>query len=264
MKHMNCKICDKKSSYIFSAKVLRKYTVAYYHCQQCGFLQTEEPYWLNEAYTPAHCALDTGVLLRNLSISKTIFVIIASLFDKKRSFLDFGGGYGTLTRLLRDKGLDFYSYDLYPENNIIAKGFDFDISKNRGEIELITSIECFEHFSAPTKELESMLSISKNIFFTTTLLPSPLPTPDTWDYFLLNQGQHISFYSLKTLQFLAHKYHLHLYSNGGTIHLLTEKKVSNKIFNLLLRFTNKGLYNFLSRKSAPLTGKDFFKINQML
>ncbi len=48
-----------------------------------------------------------------------------------------------------------------------------------------------------------MLKISRNILFTTTLLPSPMPQPGTWWYYGLEHGQHISFYSLETLQSIA-------------------------------------------------------------
>lgn len=47
---MKCKICDNKTYNIFSAKILNKNNIKYYYCDYCGFLQTEEPYWLKEAY----------------------------------------------------------------------------------------------------------------------------------------------------------------------------------------------------------------------
>jgi glycosyltransferase involved in cell wall biosynthesis len=48
-----CKVCGSNSPYFASAKILQKYDVKYYQCHSCGFVQTEEPYWLNEAYTDA-------------------------------------------------------------------------------------------------------------------------------------------------------------------------------------------------------------------
>lgn len=47
---MTCKICGKENKFIFKAKILKKYDVSYFHCENCGFLQTEEPHWLSEAY----------------------------------------------------------------------------------------------------------------------------------------------------------------------------------------------------------------------
>lgn len=54
----SCKICGNKTSYIFQAKVLGKYDVKYFHCSTCGYIQTEEPYWLDEAYSESISALD--------------------------------------------------------------------------------------------------------------------------------------------------------------------------------------------------------------
>jgi len=45
---MNCKICSSNSSHIFSHDVLKKYNVKYFKCENCGFIQTENPYWLEE------------------------------------------------------------------------------------------------------------------------------------------------------------------------------------------------------------------------
>ena len=62
-----------------------------------------------------------------------------------------------------------------------------------------------------------MLKISKNILFTTTLLPSPVPKPGTWWYYGLEHGQHVSFYSLETLQSIAKHFNLHFFSNQQSI-----------------------------------------------
>ena len=48
-----CPVCDSELRTAFSARVLQKYEVAYRHCDQCGFVGTEKPYWLNEAYSDA-------------------------------------------------------------------------------------------------------------------------------------------------------------------------------------------------------------------
>jgi hypothetical protein len=96
-------------------------------------------------------------------------------------------------------------------------------------------LECFEHFPRPLEEIKSMLEISPNIFFTTDLLPSPVPGPGEWYYYAPTHGQHISFYSLKTLSFLAHHFGLNVYSNGSNIHLLAKKKLSDSRFKKALR-----------------------------
>ena len=88
---MICKICKSESKFVFEAKVLRKYNVKYYHCPSCGFLQTEEPYWLSEAYSEAISSLDTGIMQRNLYLSKITAFILLLFFDCRKKFLDYAG-----------------------------------------------------------------------------------------------------------------------------------------------------------------------------
>lgn len=76
MDAMKCKICNNKSNYIFKAKLLNKYDVKYYHCSNCGFLQTEEPYWLEEAYNKSINISDTGIMSRNLFLSQLFDYIL--------------------------------------------------------------------------------------------------------------------------------------------------------------------------------------------
>jgi hypothetical protein len=81
--------------------------------------------------------------------------------------------------------------------------------QNRDKYEAVTT------FVNPIDEIESLL---KNIIFSTELLPNPIPKPEDWWYY----GQHISFYSEKTFEFIAKKYNLN-YANLGGLHLLSEK-----------------------------------------
>jgi len=70
-------------------------------------------------------------------------------------------------------GFNFYHYDPYTQN-LFAKGFEYD---SQFAINAVTTFETFEHFVNPLEEIEKMLSISKNIIFTTELLPQPIPKP---------------------------------------------------------------------------------------
>ncbi|MBR3723441.1 MAG: hypothetical protein IKN12_11900 [Selenomonadaceae bacterium] len=64
---MTCKICDGETAKFDRTKVLGKYSVQYYKCKNCGAIFTEEPYWLNEAYSDAISDLDVGLVSRNLN-----------------------------------------------------------------------------------------------------------------------------------------------------------------------------------------------------
>lgn len=54
---------------IFSALLLRSHEVDYYRCPNCGLLQTEEPYWRDEAYRDPIAVSDTGLLQRNCGVA---------------------------------------------------------------------------------------------------------------------------------------------------------------------------------------------------
>jgi hypothetical protein len=257
---MICKICNATSQKTFSSKILNKYDIEYFYCKECGFLQTEEPYWLSESYRSSINMSDTGIIERNIYFSKITATIMYFLFDINSKYLDFAGGYGILTRLMRDIGFDFYWSDEYTQN-LFARGFEY--SENIGNIKLITCFEGFEHFVNPLNEIEKMRNISKNILFSTYLLPSPIPKPDEWWYYGLEHGQHISFYSMKTLEYLAKKYGLNFYFADG-IHVLTEKSFSPLFFKVLIKSNKFGLSSFVKRKMVSRTFEDMQKITGRL
>lgn len=227
---MQCLICKNNNlRKEFSHIVLKKYNINYFFCSECGFLQTEKPFWLNESYDSPINLSDTGYASRNLNLAKRTWLLFFVLFGKNQKYLDYAGGYGLLTRFLRDFGLDFYVYDKYTKN-LFAQKFDFKNEK----IKAISCFECFEHFSDPIIDIEKILLISKNVFFSTTLIGDTAPNQDWW-YYGFEHGQHISFYSLKTLKYIAKKNKLFFYSNKRNFHLFTERKISNFLFLTLIK-----------------------------
>ena len=102
-----CTVCGVSMTSAFNAKVLDKYDVHYQQCSGCGLLQTEEPYWLDEAYSNAIAVADTGLVMRNFSIASKLVVLLYLAFEKRGAYLDIAGGYGMLTRLMRDYGFDY-------------------------------------------------------------------------------------------------------------------------------------------------------------
>jgi hypothetical protein len=236
---------------------MNKYDVKYFHCPGCGFLQTEEPYWLTEAYSESINMSDTGYLLRNISLSKLTTAILPLLFNRKGKFLDYAGGYGVYVRLMRDIGFDFRWQDKYTPN-LFAREFEWKGEK----VEAITTFESFEHFVDPMKEVEDMLTISKSLIFTTELLPEQIPKPNEWWYYGLDHGQHISLYSVNALKYIADHFGLN-YLNYGSFHIITEKNISKKMLALLIRLNRIKLNAFLAKFVLKgLTWKDYLQVSQ--
>jgi len=236
---VNCKICKSPSVKVFDEKVLNKYTVDYFLCTACGFVQTEEPYWIPEAYGSAIADMDTGLLERNQKIAFVLPTIIKSYFDKNAQFLDFGAGYGVLVRLMRDKNFNFYWQDFYCEN-IFSKGFGIEsLPEKSRKFELITAFEVFEHMVNPVEELEKIIQYGDSILFSTNLLPSKInlqSEPEKlkkWWYLSQETGQHTSLYTKKSLEALGKQFNFHFYSNGYNLHLFSKKEINPYIFRIL-------------------------------
>lgn len=252
---MTCKVCNKENNSIFSGIILNKYNIKYYHCDNCGFLQTEEPYWIEESYAESINISDTGYMQRNLNLSKKLTILLSILFEKDAKFLDYAGGYGVFVRLMRDIGFDFYWDDKFT-SNLFARGFEY----NQQFIDAVTTFESFEHYVYPLQEIEKMLSISKTIIFSTELVPNPIPKPKEWWYYGLDHGQHICFYSEKTLKFIAYKYSLN-YQNLGAIHILTDRRLP-KYTKYLLKLTKFGFHKILKKRLKSKTWDDYMKMNK--
>lgn len=215
----------------FSAKILGKYDAVYFRCVSCGFIQTEAPHWLPESYASAINEIDLGPVNRAITTSKLIEGLVLSSFDKSAKFVDYGAGYGVLVRLMRDRGFDFYWHDLYCEN-LFAKHF---VAKLGEKFELLTAFEVFEHLVDPLAEIKSMLGYSDNILFSTLLVPPGAKTADDWWYFAPEHGQHVAFYTVDALEFVAKVYDLHLSTDGIGMHLLSRKPISNRRFGFFAR-----------------------------
>lgn len=253
---MICKICSNKTEFLTEHKLLNKYKVNYFRCDSCNFVQTEDPYWLNESYTAAITNSDIGMISRNISLSQITSAIIVSFFDREKKFIDYGGGYGTFVRLMRDSGFNFYWYDKFC-SNLFARGFEHN-EENNDPYEIVTAFEVLEHLVNPIEDIKKIAELSKNILFTTELLPSNILPPQTWWYYGLEHGQHIAFYTHKSLSVIANKFNLNLYSNGRFLHLLSNKKISPLLFNIISRCKVAQLVNVFSRRGS-LISEDYTK-----
>lgn len=245
----HCRICDTLSKSIFETTVLKKYQIRYFQCPNCSFIQTEDPFWLEEAYESAITSLDIGLLNRNFFNLPITTALLYKYFNVKERFLDYGGGYGIFTRLMRDRGFDYFRQDIYCDN-LFAKHFDITDISFTPQFEMLTAFEVFEHLLNPWVEIKIMLAFSDHIFFSTELVPEGLSN-NSWWYFMPETGQHISLYSRKSLEFIANKIEVNFYTNGTNLHLFTKKKLNPFIFKLLTRRKIASLYNlvFAAKKS---------------
>jgi len=237
--------------FAFSHNVIEKYQANYFLCDSCGFMNVADPFWLEEAYEQPINETDTGLLSRNIFLHKKIIVLVDKFLDSKKCYLDYAGGYGVFTRLMRDAGFNFYHQDLYTKN-IFAKSYEYN--KEIHNISGITCFECLEHLIDPVLEIKKMLDITSNIFITTDLKPMGIPDQN-WHYYGFEHGQHISFFTLKSLNLLANKFDLNFYSEGN-FHFLSKKKINIRKFRKYVKnagrrknmLSSKALYEKISKR----------------
>ena len=255
--NLNCNICNNEINLIFSRIVLKKHQVNYFKCNTCGFIQTEDPFWLNEAYSEAITNQDIGLISRNQNYSKITKVFLKVLrMNNKLSFLDYGGGYGMFVRQMRDLGYNFLRYDIYCQN-IFAKNFDGDLYCNYN---LITAFEVFEHLDNPFNTIKQLLSITDILFFSTELQPESTIEIEKWWYIMEETGQHISLFSLQSLKFIAEENKCFYYTNKKDLHIFSKKKICKlKVYFIMNKYCRKIADLLLANKSSLLMA-DYLKL----
>lgn len=258
-----CNICGSGTAHLFTATVRSKHLVNFFSCPVCSFVQTEKPYWLSEVYTDPISSLDTGVLQRNISLSRSLYLILRILTPRSSRYLDYAGGYGILTRLMRDFGLNYEWFDPFTEN-LFSRGFESPPNPLSFDhrYSAITAIECIEHLENPLSLILSVLSSCNLFVFSTELVPIPDPGPSWW-YFMLDRGGHISFLSRETLQYISKRHQLH-YSHIGPLHIISRYPLSPLKLHLSRILLRLRVQHFFPVFSTSLTRADHQHLSSVI
>jgi hypothetical protein len=181
-------------------RVLGRHDVRYFHCRACDLMQTEPPYWLDEAYQSS--ALDTGAIQRTRN-NADLARAVATLINVRpgEPCLDFGAGPGILVRALRDAGFDFRWHDRYA-TNLFAEGFE---SSTDQRYRLVTAFEVWEHLPDVAPALETFFAPRHDFLLISTFLHRG-GHRDGWWYYVPEGGQHVAFYSAKTMGYVGERY----------------------------------------------------------
>ena len=272
-----CLICGSDDPLCFRKKVLFQYDVRYFRCSACGFLFTEKPNWLAEAYQEDIKGIrDIGMVQRNIQVAELTVRLIMRHLDPRKKFIDFGAGTGLFVRLMRDRGFDYY-YDDPFARNIFARCFEARKPvAGHQDYELLTAFEVFEHSPDPVGDVGRMLAYADSILFSTELQPEDANVLEDWFYLLPDAGQHVAFHTRKSLHNLAKQFDLNMFSDGRSLHFFSKRsvKLQAKDLDIWYRDPVTKVLRWMIRKilafkgatppTASLISSDVKYVNQLL
>lgn len=213
-----CRLCGGATQLAFRKQVLGQHQVAYFRCAQCGSLQTEAPYWMDQAYATGAERYDTGKASRTLGnfllLPQLLQILQVSPSDIA---VDFGGGTGLFARLMRDAGYNFFTHDKFGSSEFMGS---FTWDQLDRPCNLITLFEVAEHFVNPAQEWNRLVACDPQWILGSTGLYAG--QSEDWDYLSAESGQHVFFYSPESMALIARHTGRHYY-NLGMYFLLTRQ-----------------------------------------
>ena len=206
-----CRLCRAPATFLYTQTLLGRLPVRYWRCPRCDLIETDAPTWLDEAYQSALSALDTGALERSASMLRLTALLAAAVkLPHDAACLDWGAGHGVFVRMARDAGMNFFGTDRYAQQ-LYARGYEADLSRR---YTLVTAFEVWEHFVDVEEELARLFAVAPDYVLVGTVLHEG-PAPGWW-YFMAETGQHVCFFSERTMRHVAERFGYEAYTGPTT------------------------------------------------
>ena len=225
MTKAECPICNSLANMLFSVMVQGENRSDLNSCSNCEFAFYPDQNWISNSFSDELNSLDVGATDRTMIAADYLSVVLKSQKLSHGKFLDYGGGYGLLSRIMRDRGFNFENFDPYTRQIFPTSGQQSDILLEQ-EYDAVTLIEVALHFEDPVKEFKRLLDLSDVVLFTAVLTDEKLDS--NWWYLSLETGQHIALFSKKTLAVLAEKLDVKLTTDGKFFHVFHRKSLTKK------------------------------------
>ena len=200
MNDIDCRLCGAAARPSFTHEFLGKYPVQYFICSDCGSLETEPPYWLDESYIDVINDEDTGYLSRNVDTARdTHFLLEIMQIPRSATILDFGGGLGINARLLREQGRNAFCFDAYTVPIFADVRWSGNVKPD-----VVLAFEVFEHLPNPAEDLVQIFQWLPDFVYVRTCRYFG-QSPD-WTYLAPSHGQHVFFYTDAAMEKLARRF----------------------------------------------------------
>jgi hypothetical protein len=184
--------------------------VYYFMCESCGFTFSPEfrtwtdSDFLERIYNAQYPELDPDYLGARPARNAALLMDCLDACKAEVRHLDYGGGNGMLSDMLRANGWDSSSCDPFPSSDI-----DID---SLGKFNLITAFEVFEHVPDPhalMTNLAKLMDEQSLVLFSTCTSDNflKLGSRINWWYCSPRVG-HVSLYSRKSLAALGERHGL--------------------------------------------------------
>ncbi len=196
--------------------------IYYALCDRCGFCWAQEMYswplttFEELIYNDDYIAVDPDYLedrpKANLDLLRSMFQSMPSTVRH----LDYGGGNGLLTKLLRELNWNSVSYD-----PLVNKNVDL---KQLGKFDLITAFEVFEHVPDVLNLMSDICFLLSNdglVLFSTLLSDGNIYKNQrlSWWYASPRNG-HISLFSRKSLYLITQNNGFNIGSFSNGLHII--------------------------------------------
>lgn len=212
--------------------------ILYCLCSTCGFLHApafqtwSTADFLNKIYNDDYVQFDPDYVIER---PRDYADLVDETFGSKKNeirHLDYGGGSGELSRLLKTRGWNSTTFDPFPQPESPLATL--------GEFNLITAIEVFEHVPNPHMIMANLLQVMSDqcmVFFTTLLSDGAIEPGRQLDWwYAAPRNGHISLFSKNSIAHLAGMHglgylslgdHNHAFFNNPewALHLLTSDAV---------------------------------------
>lgn len=204
---MDCLLCQSSQTAAF--QVTKKPERSYFHCGQCDliFMDPHQRPSAQEEKARYDFHQNDGSSGHQAFLSPLVEDILTYISEQKTDIhslkaLDFGcGPHPFLSLLLGHKGLQVTNYDLFyfPDQDHLRRNYH-----------VITSTEVWEHFAHPRAEIARLVRILKEGGLLAVMTSAHKGEGAFHDWYYRRDETHVTFFSEKSMQWIAQEFHLKL------------------------------------------------------